>query len=101
MVEATLHRDQARRERGRARVLKHKLAAGAARFTSLDFLGTNTVRPGTHEQYVRARRTFEQWTRDQKIVMKSVDNQLVLFLEHLYFDGAISSEGSTMLAALE
>ena len=101
MVETVLHRDTNRRARGRVRLQRHHGAAAAAKVTALSFLETNTVRPGTYKQYSRVRALFQRWARRNKVSLGNTDAALVQFLEYLYFDGAISSEGSAVLAARE
>ena len=72
--------------------------AAPARHETITFLAANTVRPGTYEQYARAEATFQKWLGSRRSVRRlpqaNLDRLVEEYMEHLYFEGATSGEGS-------
>ena len=105
VVETTWHGPRNRRARALRRKAAHGKATERARHEAITFLAANTVRPGTYEQYARAEATFQKWLGSRRSVRRlpqaNLDRLVEEYMEHLYFEGATSGEGSTTLAALE
>jgi hypothetical protein len=83
----------------------HLDSAKEARLAGRSFLEVNTVQLRTATSYEKCVRDFVTWlgtnTLPKEMNQATLDQSLVEFLEHLYFDGATSDAGSTLIAALE
>ena len=101
IVEQTFGGSANRKGRARRRTQLHATAAEAASYTGLSFLRANTVRPQTHEQYSRAQDSFQRWLREASNGRSNLDETIENYLHHMYFAGALASEASAAVAAME